>query len=349
MLSMLRATGLGLSLGFSALMIPTSLHAQSAEDFYTGRTISLIVPYATGGYYDTGARLVARHIGKYIPGRPNVVVQNQPSFGGIGLANRFATGAHNDGTELGALQRALPQYALVGFQNANFDPLKMEWIGSLSGYESDSYVLTVSQSHERNNLSALRNPTGKTRLGAGRSGSANLLYSLIAQDLLGLNVDIVRGYDGNAAIFLAQQRGEVDGVFSDLSTLKSANADAWQKGEVVPIVQFGRKTRLAELPNVPTARELVTDPEKQQFLAFAELPFFIAWPLAAPRGVPPERLKALQDAFMEMTRDKDFLSDAKKMSFEVDPVSGPVVRNLIAEAAKTNPAMMRKFKELVSQ
>jgi tripartite-type tricarboxylate transporter receptor subunit TctC len=327
--------------------VPAS--AQSVEQFYAGKTINLIVPYAAGGYYDTGARLVARHFGRYIPGKPGIVVQNQPGVGGISLANRFATGSRNDGTELGVLQRALPQYAFVGFQNANFDPLKLTWIGSLSGYETDSYVLTINKSHAANTLDKLRAPGGRTQLGAGRSGSANLLYALIAKDLLNLNVEIVRGYDGNATIFLAQQRGEVDGLFSDLSTLKSANADSWNKHDVVPIVQFGRKARLPELQDVPTARELVSDPEQREFLEFAELPFFIAWPLAGPYGIAADRLKALQEGFLAMAADPVFLEEAHRMSFEVDPVPGPKVSELIAQAAKTKASLRDRFLALVSQ
>ena len=180
-------------------------------------------------------------------------------------------------------------------------------------------------------------------------GSANLLYALIAKDLLKLNVDIIRGYDGNAPIFLAQQRGEVDGVFSDLSTLKSGNSDQWNTRGVTPVVQFGRKTRLAELADVPTARELITDPEAREFLEFAELPFFIAWPVAGPAGMPADRLAAMQKAFVEMTADAGFLEDAKRMSFEVDVVPGQKVTELIAAAAKTRPALRERFLSLVSQ
>jgi tripartite-type tricarboxylate transporter receptor subunit TctC len=323
--------------------------SQTVEQFYSGKVINLIVPYATGGYYDTGARLVARHFSRYIPGKPTIVVQNQPGVGGISLANRYAAGVRNDGLEIGVLQRALPQYAFVGFQNANFDPLKLNWIGSLSGYETDSYVLTINSGHPARSIASLQDPALKTRLGAGRSGSANLLYALIAKDLLKLNVDIIRGYDGNAPIFLAQQRGEVDGVFSDLSTLKAGNADQWNSRGVTSIVQFGRRTRLPELADVPTARELVTDPEAREFLEFAELPFFIAWPIVGPAGMPADRLTALQEAFVQMTTDRSFMEDAKRMFFEVDVVPGPKVMELISAASKTRPELRERFLSIVSQ
>jgi tripartite-type tricarboxylate transporter receptor subunit TctC len=326
-----------------------SASAQSAEKFFTGRSINLVVPYAPGGYYDIGARLIARHLGKHIAGKPNIVVQNQPSAGGIGLANKFALGADNDGSVLGVLQRAVPQYAFVGYQSTRFDPMKLSWIGSLSAYQTDSYVLIVNAGHSAKTLAALRDPATKTRLGSGRSGSANLIYALVAKEVLKLNVDVVRGYDGTAPIFLAQQRGEVDGLFADLSTIKVADADQWKTRQVVPIVQFGRKTRLAELPDVPTARELVKDETDRSFLEFAEMPFFIALPIAGPAGIPPDRLKALQEGFMAMAADPAFLHDARTMSFEVDPIDGDAVAAAIAEAAKTSPGVMARFKTLIGQ
>jgi tripartite-type tricarboxylate transporter receptor subunit TctC len=331
------------------LLTVDGLAAQTAEQFYTGRTINVVVPYSPGGYYDIGARLVARHLGKHIVGKPNIIVQNQPQAGGIGLANRFASGADSDGTVLGVLQRAVPQYAFIGYQSAKFDPLKLNWIGSLSAYETDSYVMVLNAKHPATTLAGLRDPNVKTRLGSGRSGSANLIFALVAKQVLDLNLDIVRGYDGTAPIFLAEQRGEVDGLFADFSTVKVAAADSWKTKQIVPVVQFGRKTRLPDLADVPTSRELVKDPAALSFLEFAEMPFFIALPIAAPAGIPADRLKAVQDGFMEMAGDQAFLDDATKMHFEVDPISGAAVVEAIAKAAKTPADVMAQFKALVSQ
>lgn len=325
-----------------------SAKAQDAGKFYAGRTITLIVPFGPGGYYDIGARLIARHLGQYVPGAPRVIVQNQPSAGGIGLANRFAAGADNDGTVIGVLQRAVPQYGLIGYRSVRFDPLKLTWLGSLSAYADNSYVLIINANRPAKTLSELQKPDVKTRLGAGRSGSANLIYALVAKNLFNLNIDIVRGYEGTAPIFLALQRGEVDGLFADFSTVKVVLSEMWKTHQVIPVLQFGRKTRLGELADVPTARELVKDPVQQKFLTFAELPFFIALPVAAPSGVPTERIQALQTAFMAMAADQAFLEDAKKMNYSVDPISGDAVHEQIAEAATAPADILSRFKELVS-
>jgi tripartite-type tricarboxylate transporter receptor subunit TctC len=321
---------------------------QSVADFYRGRTLTIVVPFSPGGYYDIGARLIARHFGRFVPGHPKTIVENQPSAGGIGLANRFATGADNDGTVVGVLQRAVPQYALIGYPSVRFDPLKLTWIGSVSAYATDSYVLLVNASHGIKTLADLQNAKVKTRLGAGRSASANLIFALVAKDLFGLRVDIVRGYKGTAPIFLAMRSGEVDGLLADFSAIKVSLADLWNSRQVVPLLQFGRKTRYAALAGVPTARELVHDPVQQKFLAFAELPFFMALPLAAPSGIAPERVRALQHAFTAMGADRQFIDDSRTMHYAVDPISGDAVREQILEAAATPADIVKKFKALVA-
>jgi tripartite-type tricarboxylate transporter receptor subunit TctC len=322
--------------------------AQSAETFYAGRTITLIVPFGPGAYYDLGARLIARHLGEHLPGKPRLVVENQPNAGGIGLANRFAFGAQNDGSVIGVVQRAVPQYALIDYRSVKFDPLKLAWIGSLSAYATDAYVLLINAKTGIRTLADLQKSGMSIKLGAGRSGSANLIFALVGKDLFKLNFDIVRGYEGTAPIFLALRRGEVDGLFADWSTVKASVIDLWSSKKVVALVQFGRKTRNADLPDVPTARELVHGEADRQFLNFAELPFFMALPVLAPSGVPAERLEALQAAFQAMATDPALLEDSKKMNYPVDPIDGYAVRSQITEAASTSVDIIKKFKELIA-
>lgn len=335
----------------TALMVgwPAIGLAQTPEQFYAGRNLTIIVPYGPGAYYDVGTRLMARHLGKHIPGRPNIVVQNQPSAGGIGLANRFATGADNDGSVLGVLQRAVPQYAFVGYQSAKFDPLKLTWIGSVSSYANETYLMVLNASHKAKTVKDLQSATYKTQLGSGRSGSANLLYALVAKDVLKINIDMVRGYEGTAPIFLAQQRGEVDGLFADLSTIQVAASDQWKTKKIVPIVQLGRKTRHPDVQDVPTAREFLKDREDLEFLDFAELPFFIALPVAGPAGMPADRAKALEDGLVALANDQEFLAEARKLNYDVSPIGGTQVLGAIAQAAKASPTVKERFKVLISQ
>lgn len=324
--------------------------AQTVEQFYAGKTITLVVPFSSGGYYDTGARLIARHMGRHIPGKPNIVVQNQPSAGGIGLANRFAFASERDGTLIGVLQRAIPQVALMGDPNAKYDPLKLTWFGSLSGYSTDSYLMFVNVGHKVQKVEDLRSGGMKAIMGANRAGSTNLMLALVARDVLKLNIDIVRGFPGANDITLAQARGEVDGQLADLSVLKAGmGSGAWNDKKLRALVQFARTTRLPELPDVPIARELVTSPEDRALLEFSELPFFMALPLAGPTGLPADRAKAISSAFMAMAKDAEFMADATKIGYPGDLVDGARVEALIVEAAKTPKDVIERYKKIISQ
>jgi len=308
------------------LALAAPLHAQTPEQFYAGKTIAVIVPFSAGGYYDSGGRLLARHIGQYIPGKPNLVVQNQPSGGGIGLANRFAVG-ENDGTLLGTLQRGLPQLALTGDPNVRFDPLKLTWIGSLSAYATDSYILAINASHQVKRIEELRGPGAPLlRIGSNRSGSTNLTIALVVQHALGLKHEIVRGYPGAADINLAQQRSEVDGQYADVSFFQTNMRDIWEKGGLRTLVQ-----------------------EMKALLEFAEMPFEMALPVAAPANIPKDRAAALKKAFDAMASDANFLAEAKKMNFVVDPISGDEVLAIIQRAAKTPKGVIDLYKKLIEQ
>ncbi len=343
-MNILKTVGLAMCASFAA----GAAHAQSVEQFYTGKTINVIVPFSAGGIYDTSGRLVARHMGQYIPGKPNIVVQNQPAGGGIGLANRFAAG-ESDGTLLGTLQRGLPQLAFTGDPNVRFDPKKLNWIGSLSAYDTDSYILAINASHPVKKIEDLQGPNApETRIGANRAGSTNLTIALVVQHALGLKYNIVRGYPGAAAINLAQQRNEVDGQFADTSFFRTNMRDIWDNGGLRPLVQTGRKTRLASLPDVPLARELTKDPAARALLEFAEMPFEMALPVAAPTNVPKDRIAALRQAFNAMGKDPAFLAEAKKMNFQVDPISGEEVLAIIERASQTPREVIDLYKKLIA-
>ncbi len=323
--------------------------AQTAAEFYKGKTINVIVPFSPGGYYDLGARLLARHMGNHLPGNPQMVVQNQPGGGGIGLANRLGAGANNDGTMIAVLQRGLPLLALTGDKNVRFDPLTITWLGSISAYSTDAFILAINASHPVKKVEELLQPGVKLKVGANQAGSTNLTLAVICREILGLNYEIVRGYPGASNINLAQQNGEVDGQFADVSFFATNMKAQWDAKGLTPIVQLGRRTRLPSLPDVPTARELVKDEERRAFLVFAETPFFAALPVAAPVGVPKDRADALKAAFMATAKDEAFLSEANRMRYTVDPISGDEVLAIIREAAKTPKHIIEKYKETIEK
>ena len=328
--------------------VASNASAQTVEQFYAGKSINFIVPFSAGGYYDSGARLFARHMGQYIPGKPSIVVQNQPSAAGIGLANRFGVG-DGDGLTIGTLQRGLPQLALTGDPTVRFDPLKITWIGSMSAYATDSYILAINASHPLKKIEDAAREGMKLRIGSNRSGSTNLTIAIVAQHALGLKYEIVRGYPGAADINLAQQRNEVDGQFADVSFFANNMRDIWEKGGLTPLLQTGRSTRLPSLPDVPLARELTKTPEMRALLEFAEMPFEMALPVAAPANIPRDRAAALKRAFEEAARDPALLADAKKMNFVIDPISGDEVLAVIQRAAQTPRSVIDLYKKLIEE
>jgi tripartite-type tricarboxylate transporter receptor subunit TctC len=320
--------------------------AQSVEQFYTGRTITLLIPSSPGGVNDLAARLVAENLGRHIPGNPQIVVENLPSASGAVLANRLYTTSERDGSVIAIIERAVPQLAVQGDPDAKFDPLQMNWLGSLSSYANDAFILAINASSPVHSVADLKTNAMSIRIGAMGPGITNLTFALLSKELLGLNVEIKRGYSGAAPIFLAMRSGEVDGQVVGLNSLKGAQKQLWDNHLVRPIVQFARSTRLPELSDVPTGRELLKDPKDLALLEFAEQPFFMALPFAAPPGVPAERVKALQDAFMAMTTDPAYLAGAQKLSLDTSPIDGDAIRELLLRSAATPKDVIAHYNQI---
>jgi len=324
-----------------------SAAAQSVEQFYRGRTINFLVASAPGGINDLTARLMSRHLGNHIPGRPTLVVQNLQSAGLV-LANRIYASAEKDGTAIAILERGVPQLAIQGDPNARFDPLRMTWLGSVSSYAHDAYIFWLNATFPAKSVADLKPPNTLTaRVGTTGAGATNLVFTMIAKDTLGLNVQNVRGYRGAADAFLAQQRGELDGQVVGLSSVKVGQPALYKAGFLRPLIAFARTTRFPDYPDVPTGRELATNAKAQAILEFAEAPFFMALPVAAPPDLPPERARALQDGFMAMTRDPAFIEEANRMNLEQSPIDGEAVRRIIAQMGATPKEVIAQFNEIV--
>jgi tripartite-type tricarboxylate transporter receptor subunit TctC len=321
--------------------------AQSVEQFYRGRTINFLVASAAGGVNDLMARLIARHMGKHIPGNPNFVVQNLQSAGLV-LANRVFAASEKDGTAIAMIERGTPQLALQGDPNARFDPLKLTWLGSVSSYANDAYVFWVNASFSAKSVADLKPGNPVTRMGTTGAGATNGVFTMISKDVLGLNIQNVRGYRGAADVFLAQQRGEVDGQIVGHSAIKVGQQALYKAGAFRGLIQFARTTRSPDLPDAPTGRELTSDPKALALLAFAETPFFMALPVVAPPDLPADRAKALQDAFMAMTREPAFIDEIGKMGQDLSPIDGEAVRRLIVQMSETPKDVIAHFNEIVS-
>jgi tripartite-type tricarboxylate transporter receptor subunit TctC len=328
---------------FCELIAPRHAAAQSVESFYKGRTVTMLVGTSPGGINDISARLVARHLSRFVPGNPTIVVQNNPGGGGLVTANRLYVNSDKDGSVLAKLERAVPQLAIQGNANAQFDPAKFTWLGSLSSYADDAYLMLVNANHPAKTAADLKAPGMGVVLGADNAASSNLIFAVIAKEVLGLNVTVVRGYTGAAPLFLAMQRGELDGQMVGLSSVRTGQRDLWTKGAFRPLMAFGRDRRHPDFPDMPIARELTADPGARALIEFAELPFFMALPFAAPPDLPPERAPALQSAFMAMCRDKAFIAEAQTLGIELSPIDGAAIVALLARTAATPREVIARY------
>jgi tripartite-type tricarboxylate transporter receptor subunit TctC len=336
----------GIALALAAFVTP----AEAQElNFYAGRTLRIVVGSSTGGYYDTAGRTVARHLSKFIPGSPSIVVQNQPDSAGNIVGNRLANTMERDGTIIVVMSRALPQLALLEDQGAQFDPLKLTWLGSLSSYRDDAYLLTINAAHPAQTWTDVTSDKRALYLGGTRAGSTNITFALIARDMLKMHIEVVRGFPGANEIWLAMERGEVDGQMLDISAIMVGRPQLWAEKKLRPLVAFGRTERLKDFPDLPIARELVGNPADLALLEFAELPFFMALPFVAPPELPAARTKTLTDSFMAMARDEAFRADMLKVGIMTSPIDGNAVRALIEKAARTPVEVRRRFAALLSE
>jgi len=324
-----------------ALQATQHATAQSVESFYRGRTIAMLVGTSPGGINDISARLVARHLSRFLPGNPTIVVQNNPGGGGLVTANRLYVNSDKDGSVLAKLERAVPQLAIQGNSNAQFDPTKFTWLGSLSSYANDAYLMLVNANHPAKTVADLK--ITRAVLGADNAASSNLIFAVIAKEVLGLNVSVVRGYTGAAPLFLAMQRGELDGQMVGLSSVRTGQRDLWTKGAFRPLLAFGRDRRHPEFADMPIGRELAGDSDARALIEFAELPFFMALPFAAPPGLPPDRAEALQTAFMAMCRDKAFVEEAQTLGIDMSPIDGTAILTLLARTAATPRDVIARY------
>ena len=315
-----------------AVLLAQPAAAQTAEEFYKGKALTLVVGNGPGGGFDVFGRLLARYIGRYVPGNPSVVVQNMPGAGSLVAANYLYNVAPKDGTTFGLIARNMPLLGLLGNNsNVRFDPHKFTWLGSSSNFSNDAYVLIVRKDAAVKSLAdALRVGGPELLLGGTADGGSSSDVPKILHDTLGLNTKLVVGYRDSAGIYLAMERGEVSGRTNELSSIKSVRP-SWlaPNSDYKLLIQYARATRLAEFPDVPTARELAPSERARALIEFTEAPFTMAWPYAAPPGLPADRAVALEDAFAAAHRDPQLLAEATAAGLDVTLVRADELRRSI--------------------
>ncbi len=335
----------------AGLLAAVSGRADPVADFYKGKTISMVVGYGTGGGYDTYGRLMALHMGKHIPGNPTIIVQNMPGAGSLKAANYLYDVAPKDGTAIGIFARNMPLLGLLkSDQNVQFDPLKFTWLGSSSSFGNDAYLLLVRKDAKVKSVEEARKAGGPPIiLGSTAAGTSSDAMPTVLKDMLGFNIQLIPGYTDSGELFLAMERGEIEGRTAGLSAVR-ANKSDWLKpdGMMQVLVVFGRATRHPDFPNAPTARELARNDKDRALIELLELPYTLSRPFVAPPGLPPERAKALQDAFMATHKDPDYIKEAEKLGIDVSPINGVEVVKMIEKISKMPPEQLKSVEKFIS-
>jgi tripartite-type tricarboxylate transporter receptor subunit TctC len=333
------------------LLAPSTVRANEVADFYRGRQVDLIVGNSPGGGYDVYGRLLARHIGKYIPGNPTVVVQNMPGAGSLRAANYIYSVAPRDGTAFGLFARDMVLVALLGGNpNVQFDPWKFTWLGASASYANDAYLLILRKDATVRSIEDARRPGGPPMvLGGTAEGATGNDVPVLLRDVLGLHIKLIAGYRDSSALFLAVDKNEVEGRTVGLSAVRSAHPQ-WlgPDSDMRVLLQFARATRLPDLPDVPTARELAPDERSRALIELAELPDYLSRPFAAPPDLPPARAKALQAAFLAANRDPDYLAEGEKLKVDISPIGSADIVHAIDRMAATPQDLRDALRKLLA-
>jgi tripartite-type tricarboxylate transporter receptor subunit TctC len=324
---------------FVSALLASPAYAQSVAEFYTGKTVTISVGYSPGGSYDFYPRVFARYMGKYIPGHPTVVVQNMPGAGSLRAANFLYNVAPKDGTALGVVTQTVMLEAPLGTPGVKYNAVEFTYVGRMTGvletmiiwHEAKAKTIDDVRKHE-----TIAGGTGPTSPTEG--------YPRLLNAFAGTKFRIVSGFGGTSEIMLAMERREVDALENSWNSIVRTKRE-WLETKKINVLIQAVMARSPELPNTPTLVEMGNTPEDKAALAFYTSSAAVSRSLIGAPGIPPDRLKALRDAFQAVTRDPDFLTDIKKSQSEFDPAPGEYLEDLAKKIAATPPEIVRRTAE----
>ena len=336
------STAICLSLAVSALgIIDARADDKSIADFYSKNTVTIAVGFSAGGNYDLYARLLSRHIGRHIPGKPNVIVQNMPGAGSRVLVNTLYTVGPQDGTMIGLPNQAIATDQATGVQGAQFDARQLRWIGSP---DNDVQVAWTWHTSKAKTFELAK--TNEIVVGTSGPGSVTYFYPKVMNALLGTKFKLVSGYPGANEMNLAVEQGEIEGIGAEAwSAVKTT--DHWvANGKINVLVQFGLD-KAPDLKSVPFLPDLAQNDTDRKVLEFISLTPAMGRPFFMPPKTPVERFEAIRAAFQETMKDPAFLEDAKKSQLEISPVAGSDLRLAVDRALGTPADVLEIFKHII--
>ena len=323
------------SLALAALLAVSPATAQTVEQFYAGRQVSIVVGFAPGGAYDPYARLVAQHLPRHLPGAPTIVVKNMQGAGSVIAANHLYNVSPRDGSELGVIAGSAALEPVYGKKRAQFDGRRFTWLGSANEEIAGCLAWHESPFHTLEDLF-------KQEMITGASGASNLDFPTAMNAVLGTKMKLVRGYKGPANILIALERGEVQGMCGMVNTIVSTQRPDWLRdGKVRILVQIGLE-RTPRMGDRPFVLDYAKSEDDKHVLRLIFGWTIMGRPFLAPPDIPEDRKAALIAAFDATMRDPAFLEDAKKQRLEVVPTTGAQVERFLADVYATPKPLVER-------
>jgi tripartite-type tricarboxylate transporter receptor subunit TctC len=331
------AAGIALTLGVGAAA------ADPIADFYKGKQITWILSAGAGGGYSSYANAFAPYFTAHIPGNPHIIVQNMPGAGGIRAMLYLQSVAPKDGTTIGLVHSSVPFAPLYGIKGANFDPRQMNWIGSINAATGICVSWTAS------GITTWQDLFDKNYI-VGGTGAGSQMETMPAMlnKLFGTHIKVISGYKGGNDVYLAMERGEVNGRCGGLiSSIKSTRPDWFPQKKVSVPVQIALE-RDPEFPDSPAVVEFAKDQRTKDVLQLILAPMGMDRPILAPPGTPPAMVAALRQAFHDTMRDPGFIAEAERQHLEIEEVSGDKVAKLLTSAYAMSPDVVKAANEAMA-
>ncbi|HZA56665.1 MAG TPA: tripartite tricarboxylate transporter substrate-binding protein [Candidatus Udaeobacter sp.] len=337
---------------FAALMLGSHGDIKAQEQpFYRGQSIKIVVGFTTGGFYDRWSRLLARHVPKYIPGNPEMIVQNMPGAGGLVAANHVYSVAKPDGLTLGMLSYGIYLDQLVGRKEVQYDVRKFNWIGSP---EKSDVLLYMRSDAPYKSLEDIRKASTPPKCGSTGTAGTDYILARMLEDTLGLKITTVLGYPGGSEIDLAVEKGEVQCRGMTAAPFFGREPFiTWRKNNFVRVLLFGGQKRDERIPEAPTIYEIFdkekTAEENRRVADVILRGGDFGRPWIAPPGTPKERVKLLRDAHAKAMADPALLAEAKKGQMEVGVMSGEELQQLAETIMNQPPRVIERVKKVLGQ
>lgn len=340
---MIRKLSIALSVSILAATVALPAAAESVEEFYSGRQLTAVVPSSSGGSFDSYLRLMADHLGRFIPGNPKIIVQNMPGGGGVKSLNYLYAVAPKDGTYFGMPIHTTLTFGLLEPDKVRFEGPEFNWIGSMAGIND---VIGVWHTSSVKSVEDARNTA--VPMGATGRGGNTFVDPTIANNLLGTKFKVITGYPGANEINLAIERGELMGRASSWEGLVAQQPEWIQDKKFVSIIHIG-SSRIPELAGVPNFSDLLADPDDKAVLDALTVGLTLGRALFTTPGVPADRVAALRKAFDEMVVDKDYLAEAARRGMTAhDPKPGADIQSIVAKTYKLSPAIIARAKDALT-